>query len=152
VIQTRRFPTLLVILLAIFLIWLLSKIFFVSETKKVDRAIITGKKAIENEDLATAMSVVSEDYNDDFGMDYERLERWFVNHFQRYQGIKIIIPVKRIRVNKDIAVCSLRVSILARNPNTQEYELIYGYSTWGDELILDLVKSNNRWLFSGAHP
>lgn len=130
----------------------MSRFIFVSETKRVDRTIMLGKRAIENEDLPTVMSLVHEDYDNGFGMDYERLERWFINQFQRYQGIKIFIPVKKIRVNKDIAVCSLRVGIQAQNPVTGEPELIYGYSTWGDELILNLVKSDNRWFFIGAHP
>ena len=123
-----------------------------SETKRVDRTIMLGKRAIENEDLPTVMSLIHEDYDNGFGMDYERLERWFINQFQRYQGIKIFIPVKKIRINKDIAVCSLRVSIQARNPIDLEYELIYGYSSWGDELILELAKLDNRWLLIEAHP
>ncbi len=113
---------------------------------------MAGKKAVENEDLPTTMSLVAEEYLDDFGMDYERLERWFINHFQRYDGIKVFIPLKKITVRNNIAVCSLRVSISAHNPITNESELIYGYSSWGDELILDLMKKDNKWLFTGAHP
>ena len=113
---------------------------------------MTGVKAIEQEDLTTTMSLVSDNYEDDFGLDYERLERWFINNFHSYDGIKIIIPVKKIRVNQEIAVCSLRVSVQAQNPRTNELELIYGYSAWGDELILDLIKSDGEWQFTSAHP
>jgi hypothetical protein len=108
-------------------------------------------QAIENEDITNIMSIISKDY-DGFGMDYDRLERWFINHFQRYEGIKIFIPVKKIHVNKETAVCSLRASIQARNPSSGEPELIYGFSTWGDEIILDLVKSDGKWMFISAHP
>lgn len=108
-------------------------------------------KAIENEDITIIMSLISKDYDDGFGMDFERLERWFINHFQRYEGIKILIPVKKIHVRNEVALCSLRVSILARNPDTGESELIYGYSTWGDELVLDLIKSDGKWQFISAH-
>ena len=113
---------------------------------------MTSVKAIEQEDLTTVMSLISNDYEDDFGMDHERLERWFSNNFQSYDGIKIIMPVKKIRVSQSIAVCSLRVSIQARNPRTNELELIYGYSAWGDELVLDLIKSDGKWQFICAHP
>ena len=150
--RPQKFPTLFVILTVIFIIWLIIRILFVPESRKVDRVIMNGEKAIENEDLPGVMSHVSEDYDDGFGMDYERLEKWFVNHFRSYDDIKIFIPYKKISVNNDIAVCSLRVSIGARNPITNEYELIYGYSAWGDELILDLTKTNNKWFFTGAHP
>lgn len=129
----------------------MSQFLFVPESKKVDRTIITGMKAIESEDLTTIMSFISTDY-DGFGMDYDRLENWFIDHFQRYEGIKIFIPVKKIHVNKEVAVCSLRASIQARNPSSGEPELIYGFSTWGDEIILDLVKSDGKWMFISAHP
>ncbi len=112
---------------------------------------MTGMQAIENEDITTIMSLISKDYYG-FSMDYDRLERWFINHFQRYEAIKIIMPVKKIRVYKEVAVCSLRASIQARNPSSGEPELIYGYSTWGDEIVLDLVKSDGKWQFISAHP
>uniref|UniRef100_A0A7C6EBM2 Nuclear transport factor 2 family protein n=1 Tax=candidate division WOR-3 bacterium TaxID=2052148 RepID=A0A7C6EBM2_UNCW3 len=113
---------------------------------------MTGKKAVENEDLATVMSLVAEDYEDDFGMDYERLRRWFINHFRNYDDIKVFIPYKKIIVNDGAAICSLRVTVQAKNRNTNEPEVIYGYSAWGDELILDLRKLNKKWFFKSAHP
>lgn len=113
---------------------------------------MTGKKALEDEDLATVMSLVAFDYDDDFGMDYERLKKGFITHFRNYDDIKVFIPYKKITVDDDIAVCSLRVSVQARNRSTGELELVYGYSAWGDELILDLKKINQRWQFIGAKP
>lgn len=113
---------------------------------------MAGTKAIENEDITTIMSLISTDYDDGFGMDYERLENWFINHFNRYEGIKIFIPIKKIMVNQAMAICSLRVIIHARNPSTKELELIYGFSAWGDELILDLLKSDGKWQFISTHP
>ncbi len=108
-------------------------------------------QAIENEDIITIMALISKDY-DGFGMDYDRLERWFIEQFQRFEAIEIIMPVKKIHVNKEVAVCSLRASIQALNPSSGEPELIYGYSTWGDEIILDLVKMDGKWMFISAHP
>ena len=113
---------------------------------------MTGKKAVENEDLPKVMSLVYDNYQDDFGMDYQQLEKWFINHFRLYNDIKILIPYKKISVKENVAVCSLRVGIGARDLTTNEYEIIYGYSAWGDELILNLTKINNRWLFTGAYP
>ncbi|MEO0115355.1 MAG: hypothetical protein ABIK93_07745 [candidate division WOR-3 bacterium] len=131
---------------------MLSRLLFIPEWKKVDRVVMTGKKAVENEDLATVMSLVAEEYGDDFGMDYERLEKWFITHFRNYDDIKVFIPYKKITVDDGVAVCSLRVSVRALNQSTGEPEVIYGYSAWGDELILDLKKINKRWLFTKAKP
>lgn len=121
-----------------------------SESKKVDRVIMMGKKAVEQEDLSTIMALVGEDYYDKFGMNYERLENWFRNQFQKYDAIKIFFSFKRIGINGNNALCSLRVNIRALNCYTGEPEVIYGYQTYGDELILDLIKTDNKWLFVGA--
>jgi hypothetical protein len=150
--RPQKFPPLLIILATILVLWLLSRILFIPESKKVDQVIMTGKKAVENEDLSKVMSLVYDNYQDDFGMDYQQLEKWFINHFRLYNDIKILIPYKKISVKENVAVCSLRVSIGARDLTTNEYEIIYGYSAWGDELILDLTKSDGKWQFTNAHP
>lgn len=150
--RNKKFPPLLIILAIILVIWLLSRFLFIPESKRVDLVIKTGKKAVENENLPKVMSLVYDDYRDDFGMNYQQLKKWFINHFRRYNDIKVLIPYKKISVKENVAVCSLRVSIGARDLTTNEYEIIYGYSAWGDELILNLTKINNRWLFSGAQP
>lgn len=151
-VRNKKFPPLLLILAIILVVWLLSRILFVPESEKVDQVIMTGKKAVENEDLPKVMSLVYDNYQDDFGMDYQQLEKWFINHFRLYNDIKILIPYKKISVKENVAVCSLRVSIGARDLTTNEYEIIYGYSAWGDELILDLTKSDGKWRFTNAHP
>ena len=133
----------------IFVILLLTFIFrcdlFLSEKQKVFNIIRKSERAIEKENLSAIQQIVSKDYQDDWGHDYDGLIQWFSVYFNQYKNIKIKISKNEITVNQNLAICKISV-------------YISGYDYYNDELIVDqtelliyLEKINSKWLIISAN-
>jgi len=118
---------------------------FTSEEHKVFNVIRKGEKALEKENLSAIQQIVSKDYQDDWGHDYDGLIQWFSVYCKQYKNIKINFSKNEITVNQNLAICKISV-------------YISGYDYYNDELIVDqtelliyLEKINGIWLIISAN-
>ncbi len=113
---------------------------FVSEQMRVVKIIKRGENAIEQEKRSELFAIISKDYLDDWGHNYEKLIESIDNYFQRYEDIKVQITIKKILITKNIAKCYLRVYISSYNIYYDDYTLI------NQPLIITLKKIISDYL------
>lgn len=113
---------------------------FISEQMRVVKIIKRGKKAIEQENRSELLAIISKDYLDDWGHNYEKLIESIDNYFQRYEDIKVQITIKKILITKNIAKCYLRVYISSYNIYYDDYTLV------NQPLIITLKKIRSNYL------
>lgn len=117
---------------------------FISEEQRVVNIINIGKKAVEQEDLSNLLTIISGDYQDDRGHNFERLMDWFRAYFNRYNNIRLQIAKNKVVVSNNNAVCDLYVVISGNDIYTQDY---FGTKM---HLFVFLRKFTNKWLVTFA--
>jgi hypothetical protein len=130
------------------------RLVIVTDTQRIARAIENGRRGMVGRDPDQVMSVVDPTYEDDFGMNYDRLRRWFETQFRTYDSITCVIPILSTHVYRGEAVCSLTVwfagySKERRSPAAEGLTL-EGFPRYGDRLVLYLDKTETGWRIVGT--
>ena len=137
-------------------VYLLVRAVIVTDTKRVARLVERGRSGVVHHDLAQVMSCVDQSYDDDFGMDYERLHRWFQHEFAMYDSFVCVIPRLSINVYHREAVCSLMVWFAGYNRGRKaapaEEGVLEGFPLYSDRLVIYANRFPEGWLITGAGP
>jgi hypothetical protein len=127
-----------------------------TDERRIVRLIEQGRRGVVHRDIEPVMSVVDQDYQDDFGMDYSRLERWFRIQFRTYDSIVCQIPRLRVAVGKSNAVCSLTVwwagYVRGRRLPAGDFDWPDGSPVYSGDLVVTLHKYETGWLVTRASP
>ncbi len=130
---------LFLIFLVIFFYFLIDKYFLISEEEKVKKVIYQAKNACEEEDLDKISQILDKNYYDNFGHNYEKLLIRLYNIFNQYEDIKIYLLKEKIKVDNNLAICSLSVRAIGLAIDIKEYEVFY------KDLLTLYLKKNKDW-------
>ena len=114
-----------------------------SDEELIHRLIKTGQKAIEDEDLAGCMKVVSVDYRDSSGLTYDELKGMGLRIFHYFTDISVQVTHIDITLREEgTAEVALTVEVQAMVEGV-------GRELWpsagGDRVKLSLRKKRGRW-------
>ncbi len=130
----------LLLALSFFLI----KFVFVSEEKKISKAIEAGEKALEAKDLDGCMKRLSYNYSDEYGLSYLQVKKFLERFFQEFQKVDIEKEILNIEVKEKDARVSMNLIIIV---TLQEQRGYFIGSHAKPELIkIDLEKVRTNWL------
>ncbi len=82
-----------------------------TEEEKVRGVIVEASKRAEEKDLKGFMSLVSRDYADDSGNDYDAIKRMVFYHFMRTGDISVVLRSMDIEVSGEKALAEVNAII-----------------------------------------
>ena len=143
--MSKKSIALLFILIAapliIYLIW-------PSDESRIKKLFREGAQAVEKEDLDAAMSKVSYNYRDEYGLSYLYMKEIMKSAFQRMKDIKKDIKVEygnlKINITDRTATADMDVRIIATIGNDTGY--IIGDLPNPAHLKFTLEKERTTWL------
>lgn len=117
------------------------------EEDRVRRTLREGKEAIEKEDLAGVMGVISRSYRDPHGLDYRSLTGLFLRIFATYDAIRIHVEREEVALEGGRA----RARIWAWAEAQRGGEGVLACSSGSPcEVELELEKEGRDWKVVGA--
>jgi hypothetical protein len=139
--MSKKSIALLFILIAapliIYLIW-------PSDESRIKKLFREGARAIEKEDLDAAMSKVSYNYRDEYGLSYLYMKELMKSAFQRMKDIKVEYENLKININTRTATADMDVRIIATIGDNTGY--IMGDLPNPAHLKFTLEKQRTTWL------
>jgi hypothetical protein len=139
--MSRKSIALLFILIAtpliIYLIW-------PSDENRIKKLFREGARAVEKEDLDGAMSKVSYNYRDEYGLSYLYIKELMKSAFQRMKDIKVEYENLKINITDRTATADMDVRIIATIGNDTGY--IMGDLPNSVHLKFTLEKERTKWL------
>jgi hypothetical protein len=139
--MSKKSIALLFILIAvpliIYLIW-------PSDESRIKKLFREGARAIEKEDLDGAMSKVSYNYRDEYGLTYLYMKELMKSAFQRMKDIKVEYENLKINISDRTATADMDVRIIANIGNNTGY--IMGDLPNPAHLKFTLEKQRTTWL------
>jgi hypothetical protein len=139
--MSRKSIALLFILIAapliIYLIW-------PSDESRIKKLFREGAQAVEKEDLDGAMSKVSYNYRDEYGLSYLYMKELMKSAFQRMKDIKVEYENLKINITDRTATADMDVRIIATIGNDTGY--IMGDLPNPVHLKFTLEKERTKWL------
>jgi hypothetical protein len=139
--MSKKSIALLFILIAvpliIYLIW-------PSDESRIKKLFREGARAIEKEDLDGAMSKVSYNYRDEYGLTYLYMKELMKSAFQRMKDIKVEYENLKIDISDRTATADMDVRIIATIGNNTGY--IMGDLPNPAHLKFTLEKQRTTWL------
>lgn len=123
--------------LIIYLIW-------PSDESRIKKLFREGAQAIEKEDLDGAMSKVSYNYRDEYGLTYLYMKELMKSAFQRMKDIKVEYENLKINISDRTATADMDVRIIATIGNNTGY--IMGDLPNPAHLKFTLEKQRTTWL------
>jgi hypothetical protein len=139
--MSKKSIALLFILIAvpliIYLIW-------PSDESRIKKLFREGAHAIEKEDLDGAMSKVSYNYRDEYGLTYLYMKELMKSAFQRMKDIKVEYEDVKINISDRTATADMDVRIIATIGNNTGY--IMGDLPNPAHLKFTLEKQRTTWL------
>jgi len=139
--MSKKSIALLFILIAvpliIYLIW-------PSDESRIKKLFREGARAIEKEDLDGAMSKVSYNYRDEYGLTYLYMKELMKSAFQRMKDIKVEYENLKINISDRTATADMDVRIIATIGNNTGY--IMGDLPNPAHLKFTLEKQRTTWL------
>jgi hypothetical protein len=123
--------------LIIYLIW-------PSDESRIKKLFREGARAVEKEDLDTAMSKVSYNYRDEYGLSYLYMKELMKSAFQRMKDIKVEYENLKINVSDRTATADMDVRIIATIGDNTGY--IMGNLPNPVHLKFTLEKERTTWL------
>jgi hypothetical protein len=139
--MSKKSIVLLFILIAapliIYLIW-------PSDESRIKKLFREGAQAVEKEDLDAAMSKVSYNYRDEYGLTYLYMKEMMKSAFQRMKDIKVEYENLKINITDRTATADMDVRIIATIGNNTGY--IIGDLPNPAHLKFTLEKERTTWL------
>jgi hypothetical protein len=123
--------------LIIYLIW-------PSDESRIKKLFREGARAVEKEDLDAAMSKVSYNYRDEYGLTYLYMKELMKSAFQRMKDIKVEYENLKINISDRTATADMDVRIIATIGNDTGY--IMGDLPDPAHLKFTLEKQRTTWL------
>jgi len=123
--------------LIIYLIW-------PSDESRIKKLFREGAQAIEKEDLDAAMSKVSYNYRDEYGLSYLYIKELMKSAFQRMDDIKVEYENLKINISDRTATADMDLRIIATIGNNTGY--IMGDLPNPAHLKFTLEKQRTKWL------
>ena len=139
--MSRKSIVLLFLLIAlpliIYLIW-------PSDESRIKKLFREGAKAVEKEDLDAAMSKVSYNYRDEYGLTYLYMKEMMKSAFERMKDFKVEYEDLKINIADRTATADMDVRIIATIGNETGYVL--GDLSNPAHLKFTLEKERTTWL------
>ena len=139
--MSKKSIALLFILIAaplmIYLIW-------PSDESRIKKLFREGAHAIEKEDLDAAMSKVSYNYRDEYGLSYLYVKEMMKSAFQKMKDIKVEYENLKINISDRTATADMDLRIIATIGNNTGY--IMGDLPNPAHLKFTLEKQRTKWL------
>ena len=139
--MSKKSIALLFILIAapliIYLIW-------PSDESRIKKLFREGAQAVEKEDLDAAMSKVSYNYRDEYGLTYLYMKEMMKSAFQKMRDIKVEYENLKINITDRTATADVDVRIIATIGNDTGY--IMGDLPNPVHLKFSLEKQRTTWL------
>jgi ketosteroid isomerase-like protein len=132
-----------VVLSAIAAAIVLAWFFWQSPDRAIRDLLQDGARAVQEKDLARAMSHVSRQYLDDNGLNYLGVRRVLTLAFERYAHLEVHLAIVSIDVQGDRAHARARLSIVAAGPGSGER--VRGAHGTPDLVTIALVKEVLAW-------
>ena len=123
--------------LIIYLVW-------PSDESRIKKLFREGARAVEKGDVDGAMSKVSYNYRDDYGLTYLYMKELMKSTFQRMKDIKVEYEDLKINITDRTATADLDVRIIATIGNDTGY--IMGDLPNPAHLKFSLEKERTSWL------
>lgn len=114
-----------------------------SPERRIRAVLSEGRRAVESEDLERAMSQVSLQYRDDYGLTFLSLKRVAKRAFQEFEGMDIELSVVKTHVEDDRAVVLAKIDVYAGGPQGPEY--LMGNPDAQHPAKITLIKEVLRW-------
>ena len=139
--MSRKSIALLFILIAapliIYLIW-------PSDESRIRKLFKEGAQAVEKEDLDAAMSKMSYNYRDEYGLTYLYMKELMKSAFHRMKDIKVEYENLKINITDRTSTADMDVRIIATVGNNAGY--IMGDLPNPVHLKFTLEKERTKWL------
>jgi hypothetical protein len=139
--MSKKSIALLFILIAapliIYLIW-------PSDESRIKKLFREGAHAVEKEDLDAAMSKVSYNYRDEYGLSYLYIKELMKSVFQKMDHIKVEYENLKININDRTATADMDVRIIATIGDNTGY--VMGDLPHPAHLKFTLEKERTTWL------
>ena len=125
------------VLAAVYLVAAFATVDRRSDTQQIGELISDGRSAAQNRDLAGVVSLVSRNYTDESGFNYDRLRILIANAMREETDYSVEVSNRRVEIDGDKADVDLYV-VLKRSGGNVFYER---------DLKLILTKESARHLF-----
>jgi len=123
--------------LIIYLIW-------PSDESRIKKLFSEGARAIEKKDLDTAMSKVSYNYRDEYGLSYLYIKELMKSVFQKMDHIKVEYENLKINISDKAATADIDIRIIATIGDNTGY--VMGDLPNPAHLKFTLEKERTRWM------
>lgn len=119
---------------------------FVSDEKRIAKAIDKGEKAIEAKDLEGCMKRLSYNYSDEYGLSYIQVKNFLERFLKEFQEIEIEKEVTNIEVKDDNAKASMSLRVIVTLQGQKGY--LIGSSESPENIKMNFEKVRTKWLLN----
>jgi ketosteroid isomerase-like protein len=139
----RTGKTVLVIIAAV-ACFILIKYLFVSDEARIKKVIYKGKAAIEQEDFEGALTHVSRDYQDDYGLNKMAIAALLKRLYAQFDNITIHVESLEVEIQESgLGQASLLTWVTAKLGGETGY--IVGNAENPSRVVFILAKEGNQW-------
>jgi ketosteroid isomerase-like protein len=139
----RRGKTVLIIMAAV-ACFVLIKYIIVSDEARIRRVIYKGKAAIEQEDFEGALTHVSRDYRDDYGLNKVAIAGILKRLFKEFDTIAIHVKGMEVEISEGgLGQATLFTWVTAQMGDGVGY--IVGSAEEPSRVVFTLAKERGRW-------
>lgn len=92
-----------------------------SDEEKVSALVANGTEAIQTRDLSAAMSCISKNYEDEAGMNYERLRTVIAQALQTETDYTVYTSTKDVKQNGDKVIVDVHVDVKSKKDGSKMY-------------------------------
>lgn len=114
------------------------------EGGKVRKIVMQAKKAVEDEDMLTCISLISDDYKDKYGNDKQSLVYLAREAFRYYDELFVQIETLKINLSEDKKEANIQISgVILGLKNEVKKEMVFEKEK--GEIEIRLMKKDSGW-------